>query len=486
MKAFPYFLILISLHVCYAQTPEGRPIVYTAEQNFLKGSNSIGTFDVFADQNLSPRILKPTGNTEKIRVMYVGHWLDITDEVTVSGGGGVSFDRIVAKGNNDQWKSYMTSGGLVAFHGFNWGVYCIVDFTINNSAAVGTHTVKLRRPRIGLGKDEAEFYLEVRDYVRVYEIDFRPSNQADFIHNPTENQRGRVRIQGQNLDQITNVGNADGFFSNVSNVSIGDKSIGFDATLARSGTLYLRHFMGSVTPRGLLVDREYPISFPTNLSLDIRRDNSENSPNSPSASEPRPDLIPENNTSQFIFGGANGTSSDGTLTYEAMPEAFCLSLPNTFTISGQLTNGFSPATTDRRILRLNFQLPDINFTVRNRGSASTGTGFQVTILQGTSSTVLVQNNLNTLTTNATATVRLSNRGVAEVYRLPGLDGNDAKACYVRRDANNQLPQVYVRENQGFTLKVDTNGNAPNFTIVESNENNNSQLIRAGTAVVANR
>lgn len=484
MKTFHVLVALQCLcsSLGMAQTPGSRPFINVATQTFLKENQEYGTYKVFSDQNLSPRILKPTGNPEKIRVMYIGHWLDITDEVRVSGGGGVSFSGIIARGHNDQWRpSININNGTFApvFSNYN-GVYCIVEFTISSSAAVGTHTVKLLRPRLGQGKDEAEFYLEVRDFVRIYEIDFKGSDDANFQNNGRQNERGRVRIQGQNLDQITNVGNGGGFFSDVSNVAISDKTIAFDATLARTGTVDVSRLMSSVSPRGLITS-EYPISVPPGLDLDILAPRQ--APITPAA---LPDLLPLNSTTQFIFGGANGTFSDGTLTYEALPESFCLSLPTNYATVGTLANGFSPATTDRRILRLNFPLPDIGFTIKNQGNAPSGADFQVKIFQGTSTTQLLQRDINALAPNATFTVTLGGRGTVEVFRLPGLDGNDPKACYIRRDNNNNLPQTYLRENQGFTFKVDTNGAAPSFAITESNENNNTQLIRAGTTAVVGR
>ena len=194
-----------------------------------------------------------------------------------------------------------------------------------------------------------------------------------------------------------------------------------------------------------------------------------------------PDLRPEGTPSQPLYGGRNGTVGDGTFSYYKLSDNFCTSLPDlgSYTQDGSLGAAFS-STADKRIMKLSHLLPSMDIFYKNYGTASTGAGFQVQVLKGTTNTALATLTANTLAAGALSQVTYSTRGTAIVYRFPGFDGTaDARFCYVREELNHTFPATM--ENEGVTIKVDSGS-----VITESNDTNNSKFIAAGTTVVIPR
>jgi hypothetical protein len=257
MKNIKFLLVAFVCLICTAgksQVPQS-PIINFAMQVFKQNGEFIYSKQLIVSQNISPRVMKPghPNATEKVRIMFIGNWLDITNEVKVFGPGSSSSKGVTAlsdfrKGNNGIGNA--VKGEVINNYK---GPYLEVNFLIASDAAVGTHRVSLRRPRLGLGYDETIFYIEVYDVVRIHSIKF--SN--DLLSTGKKNQRGKITIFGQNLNRITSLGNCGGKLSNITDFQKSDNKITCIATLANTGKIDYAEIMNSVTPGGL-IHSEYP------------------------------------------------------------------------------------------------------------------------------------------------------------------------------------------------------------------------------------
>jgi len=240
-----------------AQTP-ATPMINWATQFFLDrvDHSYYPVYNLVISQFISPRVFKPShpASAEIIRIMFMGNWLDITDEVKVTApnssvGMGVNFSRIIEKKN-----SYTVfPPGTLPLHGGYSGPYIIVEFFIASDAVAGTHTVRLRRPRLGAGKDEAVFYIEVYDAVRIHKIRF----SRNLFQSGALNATGLITITGNNLNRISSIGNCNGMLASISNFTKTDNVITFNARLAKKGNLDYNALMSSVLP-ARLKNNEYP------------------------------------------------------------------------------------------------------------------------------------------------------------------------------------------------------------------------------------
>ena len=256
-------LYMMSLYVC-AQTPQ-TPVINWATQKI--GNNELR---LAVSQSISPRVFRAAhpNNTEKVQIMFLGNWLDITDEVVVTGPG-VSSPRGVTAGSvSGGNKRYDSPWPGAVYKGYT-GAYTIVDFWIASDAAVGTHTVKLRRPRLGLGKDETVFYIEVYDAVRIRSIRYKTT-----FNSPSEAARSQVRlnatgtliISGDNLNKIDSIGTANGMLSNVRILSKTSSQITASATFSKIGYLDYATLMNAVFPANLK-NAEYPLQERNNAGI---------------------------------------------------------------------------------------------------------------------------------------------------------------------------------------------------------------------------
>lgn len=265
---------------CFAQTPQAKLINY-ATQTFIIGNGSTLIKNLFVDQDISPRVLKPGpgGATENIEVMFLGHWLDITDEVTISGTG-VNLrdnDGNIVKGNGRR------TSNESKFPNYD-GTYCIVQFTVDANASVGTHTVRLKRRGGLLGNERhfTEFYLEVTDMVRLHTLKFQKegTNAATTFANSGD--RGTVIVTGYNLNRINGIADSK-FFDNPVITSKTAAELRFTTTLGSEGDAGYQDFMSNVRGEtiGDLKNSQYPFKANPYLSmaattetmprLDIRR-----------------------------------------------------------------------------------------------------------------------------------------------------------------------------------------------------------------------
>ncbi len=193
-----------------------------------------------------------------------------------------------------------------------------------------------------------------------------------------------------------------------------------------------------------------------------------------------PDLI-STGISQPLYGGTNGNVGDGTYTYYMLSQNFCSSLPQltAYTQDGSLPAASFASVADKRIMKLSYPLPPLQIQIKNQGTATTGAGFRVDVLKGTTNTLLQSLTIPAaVVAGATAVVTYNTRGTATVYRFPGFDGEtDLRFCYVREELNHTFPASL--ENNGITVKVDAG-----TTINEdAKENNNSTHYPAGTSVI---
>lgn len=242
-----WLIFLISSLWAKAQAPQ-TPVVNWAVQYF---QNMI-PYELVRSQNISPRVMKPAhpSPSEKIVIEFIGNWLDITDEVIVTGPGVSSSRGVTAgsiRGANGQSRSNAISPVIRYYN----GPYVRVEFFLASDAALGTHTVRLRRPRLGMGKDEAVFYIEVYDVVRIHDISMGNHETVN------KGYRATVRIKGSNLDRITSIGDCNGMFSNITNFQKSATEISFAATAIKSGILDYTTLMNSVLPINLK-NAEYP------------------------------------------------------------------------------------------------------------------------------------------------------------------------------------------------------------------------------------
>ncbi|MGB3006029.1 MAG: hypothetical protein WBC06_05955 [Chitinophagaceae bacterium] len=246
-KKILYLLFaLLCNKIGVSQTPDG-PLINSASQVFLENGNFHSERFLAVSQYISPRVIRPgAGNlAEKVIVMYIGHWLDITDEVVVTAPNsnvtsGVTFSRILEKKNGPCNTIYTNHASVLPNYN---GAHVVVEFMVTKDAAIGTHTVKLRRPRAGFGKDESiPFYLEVMNEERIHTIKFRKDGDDIFKSSARKNETGVVSISGQNLgsirlDRNINRLNENGFFSNISDPYVSDNYITFRATLIKTGNI---------------------------------------------------------------------------------------------------------------------------------------------------------------------------------------------------------------------------------------------------------
>ncbi len=197
--------------------------------------------------------------------------------------------------------------------------------------------------------------------------------------------------------------------------------------------------------------------------------------NAPPAAQP--DLIVEG-ISQRLFAGGLGTVGDGTFNYYMLPGSFCTGLPplTSFTQAGSLSNVFYSGTADKRIMKLDYNLPDMRIYIKNQGSAGTGVGFHVEMFKTTSTVALKSFISPSLAAGASSFVTYSGRGVAPIYRFPGFDTDDPRFCYVRQEINHSFPPSYELENNQLKkIMVDSR-----TVITESTETNNATTVNYTT------
>lgn len=252
-----FFLCCLCFTSNNAQTPQS-PIINWAMQYFSPSTGSDVRHNLVISQGISPRVFKPyhPSGSEKVTIMFIGHWLDITDEVVVTAPGVSGPRGIVASsisGGNRFFDSRFVPNSV--FRSYN-GAYTMVDFVVSSDAAIGTHTVRLKRPRLGPGKDEAVFYIEVYDAVRIRSI--RYSNNLST--RVSMGNRGKVIIDGDNLDRIDSIGSVNGMLTNIINFTKTPTRITFTATFSKKGYLGYAALMNSVYP-ARLKNIEYPTQF---------------------------------------------------------------------------------------------------------------------------------------------------------------------------------------------------------------------------------
>jgi hypothetical protein len=197
-----------------------------------------------------------------------------------------------------------------------------------------------------------------------------------------------------------------------------------------------------------------------------------------------PDVSPDiraDGVNQVLYCCGNGTVGDGKFTYFALPQAFCQTLPpltsyfqeDTVLISGNV---------EKRVMRLDHPLPNMAIHYTNIGTGTTGIGFNVQVLKGTSSTVLATIAAPALAAGAVGSVNYTGRGTAIVYRFPGFDGTqDNRFCYVKEELDHTYNPVFTKEKDGLTISIDP---ARAVTTEPSTKiTNNKKFITSGTSVV---
>jgi hypothetical protein len=260
-------LFLLSSIIGNAQTPQ-TPMINWAVQDFpdVVNNGKPNTYRLSVSQGISPRVIRPVraGTTEKVRIMFLGNWLDFTDEVVITGPG-VSSPRGVSAGRpNGGNGPKITSADYKPIFQNYLGVYTAVEFYVSSDAAVGTHTVRLRRPRLGGGKDEAVFYIEVYNLPRIKTIRMDPDRSQANVGNA-----GFIFITGENLSGITSIGNCNGLLRDIANFTNNGTRISFSAKLAKAGILDPYTILNSVTPANYRY-AEYPEQM-SNLSQQYSR-----------------------------------------------------------------------------------------------------------------------------------------------------------------------------------------------------------------------
>ena len=231
-------IIFISTFLA-AQTPQ-TPIINWAIQEFPSPSTATtnNNYQLKVSQNISPRVIRPVkaGATEKVKIMFLGNWLDLTDEVVITGPGVTSPRGVTAGSITKANGLYLLNGAAKPIIQNYIGVYAIVEFYVTNDAAEGTHTVRLRRPRLGPGKDETVFYIEVYKLPRIHRIKIEVGSVAES----SQANIGRVAyftIDGENLRQMQTIGTCNGLIEILNTPSISDTKIKFQARCKKAGIL---------------------------------------------------------------------------------------------------------------------------------------------------------------------------------------------------------------------------------------------------------
>lgn len=252
-QSFLFFLLLFFwAQIGESQTP-ASPVINYAHQQFEEAGHPHSTRKLSVAQGISPRVCKPGPgqSSEKIEIMFKGHWLDFTRKVQISNPG-INFSQFVEQGNKDWGVAFSEM-----YPPYN-GPAVVVEFELTNSAMVGTYGIHLRRPNALGGWDENVFYIEVMDVVRIHDIKFKKSGEAVFRSSGREGETGEVIIQGQNLDRITGF-TATGPFRNVAVISRTPLRMNLAVTLGPKGIVGYNAFMSMALPGGLK-NIEYPLS----------------------------------------------------------------------------------------------------------------------------------------------------------------------------------------------------------------------------------
>ena len=169
---------------------------------------------------------------ETLIITFCQSWLDLTDQVSVSGSG-VQFVRILEKGVRDR---------LTA----NERTYCKVEFRVLPGAAAGSRTITLSRPgTAGIGRDQTTYTLNL-----ISRMSLTTTSKNTLTIDGTEK---TFRLVGKNLNNsISSVkATPSGIFRTLRIISkttnaAGNDEVLFGATFSSPGTITYSSFVSTM------------------------------------------------------------------------------------------------------------------------------------------------------------------------------------------------------------------------------------------------
>ena len=165
MKTIKLMLCVLISCGTFSTLIAGNPFIASASQAIEDASGRFVKNEVLFTSGTTINVLEVHDETETFKIKFVAdNWLDITSTVTVVGGPGVTFSKILNKGKAS--KMVLSNGSTLAGN----FTYCEVEFKIASNASIGERTVALKRPNLTFGMDETVFKLKVRKSARIYNI----------------------------------------------------------------------------------------------------------------------------------------------------------------------------------------------------------------------------------------------------------------------------------------------------------------------------
>jgi hypothetical protein len=313
--------------------------------------------------------------SETLIIAFCHSWLDLTDQVSVSGRG-VQFVRILEKGVRDRFTP-------------DERTYCKVEFRVLPGAEPGTRTITLSRPgTAGIGRDQTTYTLNL-----ISRMSLTSTTKNTFIIDGTEK---TFKLIGKNLNNsITSVkATPSGIFrtlriiSKTTNAS-GDDEVLFGATFSSPGEITYSSFINTML--NTTTTNVFDYSFTPAEALSTSRVFIE------AENPPRPDLVVTFN-SQFVSPNIPDLFSTKDLQ----------KFPN---ICGP--NSISPTS-----------IPPLVVVVRNIGTATSAP-----------TTITVSRNTNENLPNATSTINVVSLSPGD-FREFNITRTESRIC-VRKDSRNR-------------------------------------------------
>lgn len=312
---------------------------------------------------------------ETLIIAFCQSWLDLTDQVSVSGSG-VQFVRILEKGVRDRFTA-------------NERTYCKVEFRVLPGAAAGSRTITLSRPgTAGIGRAQTTYTLNL-----INRMSLTTTTKNTLTIDGTEK---TFRLTGKNLNNsITSVkATPSGIFrtlriiSKTTNAS-GNDEVLFGATFSSPGSITYSSFVSTMlntTTTNLFDYSSTPAKAMNTSTVFVEAKN-----------VPAPDLV-VSFKSQFVSPNIADLFSTKDL--------------QQFTnICG--TNTFSPVS-----------IPALKVVVRNIGTATSAP-----------TTITVSRNANPNLPNATTTINVVGLAPND-FREFDISRTESRVC-IRRDSQNR-------------------------------------------------
>lgn len=194
MKTINLMLCFLISCGTFSNAIAGNPFIASASQAIEDGSGNFIKNEVLFTSGTIINVLEVHDETETFKIKFVAdNWLDLTSTVTVTGGPGVTFSKILNKGKTN--KMVISNGSTLAGN----FTYCEVEFKIASNASIGERTVALKRPNLTFGMDEEIFKLRVKKSARIYNVGFAVGTTQAATNGTRANLQASVQGFDENI-----------------------------------------------------------------------------------------------------------------------------------------------------------------------------------------------------------------------------------------------------------------------------------------------